>query len=69
MRMTLTTCGAVALRKESVDRNTTSKQLVHETTAVALRKESVDRNKMSKIAGMYEVVALRKESVDRNRAI
>ena len=35
--------GAVALRKESVDRNSKSHSVVL-TYAVALRKESVDRN-------------------------
>ena len=56
---------AVALRKESVDRNgiySTVPQVLH----VALRKESVDRND-GKRAQVYAVrVALRKESVDRN---
>ena len=68
MRLSTVTenCKGVALRKESVDRNTNDKQLIHETT-VALRKESVDRN----IGGVctckqYFTVALRKESVDRN---
>ena len=48
----------VALRKESVDRN---------THAINCRSESVDRN--SYITNKYPVirtVALRKESVDRN---
>ena len=35
----------VALRKESVDRNTENAVLFLMTTGVALRKESVDRNK------------------------
>ena len=48
---------AVALRKESVDRNIPS-HWITSRTGVALRKESVDRNKMSKIAGMYEVGSL-----------
>ena len=58
----------VALRKESVDRNS-----VHEVFAnfegVALRKESVDRNLMSVVFLLLAVVALRKESVDRNLSI
>ena len=38
---------AVALRKESVDRNTTPTSVtVRPVAAVALRKESVDRNTM-----------------------
>ena len=35
---------AVALRKESVDRNFPGTNTILSTTAVALRKESVDRN-------------------------
>ena len=56
----------VALRKESVDRNTTARPdaLV---SLVALRKESVDRNNvMLDPAITVSSVALRKESVDRN---
>ena len=37
-------CWLVALRKESVDRNTTDEVLTNEEQTVALRKESVDRN-------------------------
>ena len=58
---------AVALRKESVDRNHVAKY--HRIPPrVALRKESVDRNTLSKnpMIGI-DKVALRKESVDRNR--
>ena len=56
---------AVALRKESVDRNL-SMGLDGRFKLVALRKESVDRNRL--IAGSLSTlgVALRKESVDRN---
>ncbi len=55
----------VALRKESVDRN--SVVGCHaDLYLVALRKESVDRNMTCTIVFNY-VVALRKESVDRNR--
>ncbi len=55
----------VALRKESVDRNSEintrgSKKMV------ALRKESVDRNSSGAKADSPTKVALRKESVDRN---
>ena len=35
---------AVALRKESVDRNTSNPTTISKNTKVALRKESVDRN-------------------------
>ena len=35
---------AVALRKESVDRNSRGTNTILSTTVVALRKESVDRN-------------------------
>ena len=56
---------AVALRKESVDRNCNA--LKHLRSAhVALRKESVDRNSFLPIELSREQVALRKESVDRN---
>ena len=57
---------AVALRKESVDRNKITD--ISETwDAVALRKESVDRNLYGSGAALVAVVALRKESVDRNQ--
>ena len=56
----------VALRKESVDRNTL---ILHRVgwLSVALRKESVDRNlrRFYRKNGI-DGVALRKESVDRN---
>ena len=56
----------VALRKESVDRNTKGVCLTVRTI-VALRKESVDRNYWQRNLGMDDfTVALRKESVDRN---
>ena len=58
---------AVALRKESVDRNVFLTLTVRNVSIVALRKESVDRNSLY---GVFYVcmkeVALRKESVDRN---
>ena len=56
----------VALRKESVDRNTQRRDFKR-LGLVALRKESVDRNLwwgVRKAVG--SLVALRKESVDRN---
>ena len=57
---------AVALRKESVDRNKYVVQC-RKTLGVALRKESVDRNILRvKFALSLLMVALRKESVDRN---
>ena len=56
----------VALRKESVDRNSES-TLKRGGYAVALRKESVDRNSNSCRVFFDDRVALRKESVDRNR--
>ena len=56
---------AVALRKESVDRNILFRA-VKMSCAVALRKESVDRNggAFGRLSAL--LVALRKESVDRN---
>ena len=56
---------AVALRKESVDRNLHT-SLVKKLEIVALRKESVDRNMKSTASSSMKKVALRKESVDRN---
>ena len=56
----------VALRKESVDRNTLF-LLFRPAVGVALRKESVDRNDaMQVVIVIMHAVALRKESVDRN---
>ena len=55
----------VALRKESVDRNTLH-AMFFLGEAVALRKESVDRNFVFDFLDLSDVVALRKESVDRN---
>ena len=55
----------VALRKESVDRNTEGKTK-KVTGSVALRKESVDRNSFFVLSAVIKSVALRKESVDRN---
>ena len=57
--------GAVALRKESVDRNP-GMNIILSTTVVALRKESVDRNNIGSASIRACIVALRKESVDRN---
>ena len=57
---------AVALRKESVDRNFFGTSIVQKRTPVALRKESVDRNLKCCFVILLAVVALRKESVDRN---
>ena len=59
---------AVALRKESVDRNLID-EIQLEFNSVALRKESVDRNTLSKNPMIGIDVALRKESVDRNYII
>ena len=57
---------AVALRKESVDRNLVS-GINRAVNIVALRKESVDRNREQfKYVVQCRKVALRKESVDRN---
>ena len=56
---------AVALRKESVDRNGFSVRSPVLFT-VALRKESVDRNFSRRLDDVRQKVALRKESVDRN---
>ena len=55
----------VALRKESVDRNSKTKN-IKERYLVALRKESVDRNTSQLLCTICTTVALRKESVDRN---
>ena len=56
----------VALRKESVDRNSVG-QGQDVLRHVALRKESVDRNTFGLLnADIHRRVALRKESVDRN---
>ena len=55
----------VALRKESVDRNSSGAK-ADSVSQVALRKESVDRNFGVAIVVTSCVVALRKESVDRN---
>ena len=56
---------AVALRKESVDRNQNAEP-AEQAKCVALRKESVDRNSFSAGRESDTEVALRKESVDRN---
>ena len=56
---------AVALRKESVDRNKIRITAI-DSISVALRKESVDRNKAFPGFLVGCIVALRKESVDRN---
>ena len=55
----------VALRKESVDRNSCGDTL-RPPALVALRKESVDRNSCGDTLRPPALVALRKESVDRN---
>ena len=56
----------VALRKESVDRNSPGTNTIL-FIIVALRKESVDRNGRYFVAySWFFAVALRKESVDRN---
>ena len=57
----------VALRKESVDRNTALPPRLAKRP-VALRKESVDRNSVGIHRFADVLVALRKESVDRNNA-
>ena len=56
---------AVALRKESVDRNIKIMSVLS-GLSVALRKESVDRNLNTVQVVIVVMVALRKESVDRN---
>ena len=56
----------VALRKESVDRNSLSSLFILLGFFVALRKESVDRNIRGEMLEHAKKVALRKESVDRN---
>ena len=57
---------AVALRKESVDRNPLNYLANGGPIMVALRKESVDRNTLFLLCRPVAGVALRKESVDRN---
>ena len=57
----------VALRKESVDRNTIISYTIDNERKVALRKESVDRNLGNNPKINIGYVALRKESVDRNK--
>ena len=57
---------AVALRKESVDRNADGVVSGSGDYVVALRKESVDRNTDPINLSDIPAVALRKESVDRN---
>ena len=60
---------SVALRKESVDRNSGG-DWVAVRVEVALRKESVDRNGLIwQRHGRFQPVALRKESVDRNAIV
>ena len=59
----------VALRKESVDRNTMRRDFKALGLLVALRKESVDRNSIGLASFRAYIVALRKESVDRNYII
>ena len=56
----------VALRKESVDRNSLCGPGARQLQNVALRKESVDRNYNAPHIIDAVCVALRKESVDRN---
>ena len=56
----------VALRKESVDRNSYFYIIKITVCRVALRKESVDRNVPFDVIRPAIDVALRKESVDRN---
>ena len=58
-------CCTVALRKESVDRNS-GVMRQNPGKHVALRKESVDRNNKAVKQLAKDNVALRKESVDRN---
>ena len=63
---TILSITAVALRKESVDRNIQQVDDAFGAGDVALRKESVDRNWYSSKIIILVLVALRKESVDRN---
>ena len=66
MQVVIVIMDAVALRKESVDRNYYSDFSGFSDGDVALRKESVDRNMLSLSSRLVAGVALRKESVDRN---
>ena len=65
-QLLLKTLKAVALRKESVDRNIRRCLMSAVFLLVALRKESVDRNTSVVSSDGTTGVALRKESVDRN---
>ena len=47
--------GCVALRKESVDRNTSIDNLTQGVFNVALRKESVDRNDVLTVSALLEL--------------
>ena len=47
------TCCAVALRKESVDRNRCDVAVADQLDEVALRKESVDRNTRALGRGLF----------------
>ena len=60
---------AVALRKESVDRNYRCRCARYSRYCVALRKEGVDRNARKIRLVAPDIVALRKESVDRNSIV
>ena len=64
----VTSIRRVALRKESVDRNSPVPVVGGNGSIVALRKESVDRNWSAYPRKTGKAVALRKESVDRNNA-
>ncbi len=66
IRYTASPRPSVALRKESVDRNTQRRDFKVLGLLVALRKESVDRNTLFLLFPLVAGVALRKESVDRN---
>ena len=67
MQVIVVIVNAVALRKESVDRNPVGVGCLI-MIGVALRKESVDRNSNPGSTTLTFPVALRKESVDRNYA-
>ena len=56
----------VALRKESVDRNSIEPASIRVSTSLSARRAWIEIDWASVITAMTSQVALRKESVDRN---
>ena len=61
----------VALRKESVDRNSNSKISICIAGKVALRKESVDRNQRVKktLGRLYRSLSARRAWIEINKSV